>query len=156
MGPTYILLERSRNHRPTGSVAKRRSPDHPVDDDGDDCAAAAAAMMMMIAAGETSQRHLVPERVYRTKCWPKAVASFQTTETSATAATVAGKERNRPSVVAVASSVEVDAADCSRLQRHHRLDMDAVLGDPPADICSYDTLFCYLFKSKKEMKRKNE
>ena len=143
MGPTCILLERSRNHRPTGSVAKRRSPDHPVDDDGDDCAA--AAMMMMIAAGETSQRHLVLEQVCRTKCWPKAVASFQTTETSAIAATVAGTERNRPSVVAVASSVEVGVADCSRLKRHHQLDMDAV-GDPPADICSYGTLFCYLFK----------
>ncbi len=158
MEPTYILRERSPNHRPTGSVAKRRSPDHPVDDDGDDCAAAAAAAtMMMIAAGERGQRRLVPQRVCPTKSWPRAVASFPTTGTSATAATAAGTARS-PAVAAaavVASFADVAAAGCSRRsQRYLRLDTDAVPGDPPADICSYDTLFWFFSKSKKEKTNK--
>lgn len=155
MEPTCILRERSPNHRPTGSVAKRRSPDHPADDDGDDCAAAAAAaMMMMIAAGERGQRRLVPQRVCPTKSWPRAVA-FPTTATSATAATAAGTARSPAAAAAVASFVDVAAAGCSRRsQRYLRLDTDAALGDPPADICSYDTLFWFSKKSKREEKKR--
>lgn len=155
MEPTCILRERSPNHRPTGSVAKRRSPDHPADDDGDDCAA--AAMMMMIAAGERGQRRLVPQRVCPTKSWPRAVA-FPTTATSATAVTAAGTARSpaaAAAAVAVASFVDVAAAGCSRRsQRYLQLDTDAVLDDPPADICSYDTLFWFSKKSKREKKEK--
>lgn len=158
MEPTCIPRERSPNHRPTGSVAKRRSPDHPADDDGDDCAAA-AAMMMMIAAGERGQRRLVPQRVCPTKSWPRAVASFPTTATSATAATAAGTARSpaAAAAAAVASFADVAAADCSRRsQRYLQLDTDAVLGDPPADICSYDTLFWFFSKVKKKKKKRKK
>ena len=112
--PTCTPPKRSPNRRRIGSDVKRQCPDRWAD------------------GGETDGVHrLVPQPTSRSTSWPTS-----SRKKPATAATAAGKAGNRAGVVVVAAEV----GGRSRWLRNR--DDTGALGDPPADICSYGTLYC--------------